>query len=71
VTFPFGHGGLHRLGGGLTLADSYHCSRPNTNTGRLSEAMFHKVFADVAQAMNDTLSRPRAGEGSEGASPSG
>jgi len=28
----------------LILADSYHCSRYNTNTGRLTEAMFHAVF---------------------------
>ena len=34
----------HRLPGGLRLADSYHCSRYNTNTGRLTEAMFHDVF---------------------------
>lgn len=49
--FPFGHGTLHRLGGGLILADSYHCSRLNTNTGRLTEAMFHDVFADVVRAI--------------------
>jgi uracil-DNA glycosylase len=29
------------------LADSYHCSRYNTNTGRLTEAMFHAVFDDL------------------------
>jgi uracil-DNA glycosylase family 4 len=48
--FPFAHGALHRLSGGLTLADSYHCSRLNTNTGRLTEAMFHQVFADLVRA---------------------
>ncbi len=32
---------------GLWLADSYHCSRYNTNTGRLTEAMFREVFAAV------------------------
>ena len=42
--WPFGHGASHRLPGGLRLADSYHCSRYNTNTGRLTEAMFHDVF---------------------------
>ncbi len=45
---PFRHGALHRLGCGLVLADSYHCSRYNTNTGRLTEAMFHAVFERIA-----------------------
>ncbi len=40
---PFRHGTLHDLPGGLVLADSYHVSRLNTNTGRLTEAMFHDV----------------------------
>jgi uracil-DNA glycosylase family 4 len=58
--FPFAHGALHGLRGGLILADSYHCSRLNTNTGRLTEAMFHQVFADVARAMVEPRSRPGA-----------
>jgi len=41
---PFRHGALHEMDGGLTLADSYHCSRYNTNTGRLTPAMFEAVF---------------------------
>ena len=48
--FPFAHGALHQLSGGLILADSYHCSRLNTNTGRLTETMFHKVVEDVMRA---------------------
>ncbi len=44
---PFGHGAVHKLGNGLLLADSYHCSRYNTNTGRLTVPMFESVFADV------------------------
>jgi len=52
--FPFRHGALHRLGGGLILADSYHCSRLNTNTGRLTEAMFHEVFEAVLAATQGT-----------------
>ncbi|SMF18313.1 uracil-DNA glycosylase, family 4 [Tistlia consotensis] len=40
----FGHGAQHALPGGLLLADSYHCSRYNTNTGRLTTAMFEAVF---------------------------
>ena len=46
--FPFAHGAEHRLPDGVVLADSYHCSRYNTNTGRLTEAMFHAVLASVA-----------------------
>lgn len=40
---PFAHGRVHALPGGLILADSYHCSRYNTNTGRLTEAMFRQA----------------------------
>lgn len=40
---PFGHGKEHDAGG-IRLFDSYHCSRYNTNTGRLTEEMFRKVF---------------------------
>jgi len=41
---PFGHGSEYDLGG-LTLLSSYHCSRYNTNTRRLTEDMFEEVFA--------------------------
>ncbi|MGF1628180.1 MAG: uracil-DNA glycosylase [Kiloniellaceae bacterium] len=44
--YPFRHGSLHDLGG-LLVADSYHCSRYNTNTGRLTEAMFEDVFTGI------------------------
>ena len=43
---PFGHGAQHDVGG-IRLFDSYHCSRYNTNTGRLTAAMFHDVFGAV------------------------
>ena len=46
--YPFQHGRFHTLPTGLTLADSYHCSRYNTNTGRLTEAMFHDVIRAIA-----------------------
>ena len=45
--FRFGHGALHRLPNDLLLADSYHCSRYNTNTGRLTASMFEDVFDAV------------------------
>ncbi len=44
---PFGHGKIHALGGDRTLFDSYHCSRYNTNTGRLTPEMFKDVFRNV------------------------
>ena len=40
----FAHGAVHELPGGLTLIDSYHCSRYNQNTRRLDAAMFEAVF---------------------------
>ena len=43
----FAHGARSVLPNGILLADSYHCSRYNTNTGRLTEAMFHAVFDGV------------------------
>lgn len=47
---PFAHGARHDLSQ-LTLFDSYHCSRYNTNTGRLTPAMFRAVFTAVDQAI--------------------
>jgi uracil-DNA glycosylase len=49
--FPFAHGRLHALPDGRLLADSYHCSRLNTNTGKLTPAMFEAVF----EALRDRL----------------
>lgn len=47
----FGHGVIHRLDRDRILADSYHCSRYNTNTGRLTPAMFEAVFAGIAERL--------------------
>ena len=49
--FPFVHGRLHALPKGGLLADSYHCSRYNTNTGKLTVAMFEAVFAALVQRL--------------------
>ena len=51
--FRFAHGALHVLPGGLLLADSYHCSRYNTNTGRLTPAMFEAVLAELRRRLSD------------------
>lgn len=48
-SFVFGHGARHELPGGLTLYDSYHCSRYNTQTKRLTPAMFEAVIGDIAK----------------------
>ncbi|QDG78219.1 uracil-DNA glycosylase [Labrenzia sp. PHM005] len=46
--YPFSHNGRHELPGtDLVLHDSYHCSRYNTNTGRLTEEMFRSVFTSI------------------------
>jgi uracil-DNA glycosylase family 4 len=45
--WTFGHAAVHALAGGITLFDSYHCSRYNTQTRRLTPAMFDAVFAAV------------------------
>lgn len=50
--WAFGHGVIHELPNGPLLADSYHCSRYNTNTGRLSEAMFHNVFQEIRHRLD-------------------
>jgi uracil-DNA glycosylase family 4 len=47
--WPFAHGARHRLPGGVLLADSYHCSRYNTNTRRLSEGMFQAVVGGLRE----------------------
>ena len=50
--WKFGHARIHRLPDGPTVADSYHCSRYNTNTGRLTERMFHAVFDQILTELN-------------------
>lgn len=57
--YPFGHGSKHRLptwqGQSFILIDSYHCSRYNTNTGRLTTDMFETVFEDIRQTIDQPI----------------
>jgi uracil-DNA glycosylase len=46
--YTFAHGARHDLPTGQVLFDSYHCSRQNTNTGRLTTSMFEAVLATIA-----------------------
>ena len=50
--FKFAHAAEHDLGNELKMLNSYHCSRYNTNTGRLTEDMFAAVFARVRQILD-------------------
>lgn len=54
--YPFAHLAEHRLPDGRILIDSYHCSRYNQNTGRLTPGMFEAVFARALQI--SAASRP-------------
>ena len=45
--FKFAHGAVHDVGHGRKLIDSYHCSRYNTQTRRLTTEMFEDVFKTI------------------------
>ena len=47
--FPFAHGARHEVRPGLVLYDSFHCSRYNTNTGKLTPQMFRAVLAAIRE----------------------
>jgi len=51
----FGHGAEHALPGTLTMIDSYHCSRYNTQTRRLTESMFQAIFARAKELTSSSL----------------
>jgi uracil-DNA glycosylase len=55
--YPFGHGRSHAISG-MTLFDSYHCSRYNTNTGVLTPKMFGEVFAKIRAHLDAPLPVP-------------
>ena len=50
--FKFGHAAEHELSNGPLLVDSYHCSRYNTNTRRLTPEMFHDVFRLIRRRLD-------------------
>ena len=52
--FGFQHGALYTLPDALYLLDSYHCSRYNTQTGRLNKKMFHDIFYKIVEVMDIT-----------------
>ena len=51
--WKFGHGAEHRMPGRPVLLNSYHCSRYNTNTGRLTADMFRDVFATIGPILEE------------------
>ncbi len=53
VDFLFGHAVRHELPRDLRLFDSYHCSRYNTQTKRLTEPMFHSVFDAIRTLLGE------------------
>ena len=49
---PFGHENVHEIDNGITLIDSYHCSRYNTQTKRLTQKQFEQVFKKISTILN-------------------
>jgi len=49
--YKFGHASEHDVDGRFRILDSYHCSRYNTNTRRLTREMFHDVFARARELL--------------------
>jgi len=52
AAYPFAHGARHEIRPGLTLFDSFHCSRYNTNTGKLTPGMFKAVFQSIRREID-------------------
>lgn len=49
---PFAHAAMHAMPRGIALIDSYHCSRYNTQTRRLTSPMFEQVFARAREILD-------------------
>ena len=52
--YPFGHEHVHQVSADFCLIDSYHCSRYNTNTRRLTTPMFREVFARAREILDES-----------------
>jgi uracil-DNA glycosylase family 4 len=57
ATYPFAHAAQYKLPNGWTLLDSYHVSRQNTNTGRLTVEMFDSVLLSARQRVDQETRR--------------
>jgi uracil-DNA glycosylase family 4 len=60
--YPFVHGAVYAVPGGPILVPSYHCSRYNLNTGRLTPAMFEQVFVTVRRLVDTANSERSRGD---------
>jgi uracil-DNA glycosylase family 4 len=56
--YKFGHASDYGLPGGLRLLSSYHCSRYNTQTRRLTDSMFAAVFASAREYLDAQGNQP-------------
>jgi uracil-DNA glycosylase family 4 len=57
--YSFGHGNVHTLPGNHTLIDSYHCSRYNTQTRRLTTGMFNEIFVTARRLLGHAASEKK------------
>lgn len=55
--YEFAHGARHALRDGFALFDSYHCSRYNTQTRRLSAEAFAAVFGAIRDELESGKAR--------------
>ena len=55
TAYLFGHGNIHQLANRIRLIDSYHCSRYNTQTGRLTVEMFRDIFYKIHEILSISI----------------
>jgi uracil-DNA glycosylase len=66
---PFWHGAVSALPDGTVVIASYHPSRQNTNTGKLTRAMWHAVFSRARTALPQPMSAVRHSDDAKAVSP--